>query len=107
MAKELTKEIAYKEFQKFFQDKPFVLFGSGMSCAVDNGFGMNFLKRHLLDTLTNEKLNPAQQTEWDNVISSLNSGMDLETSMNSLNDNALINKIVTITGDFVTSLDYE
>lgn len=28
MAKELTKEIAYKAFQKYFQNKLFVLFGS-------------------------------------------------------------------------------
>jgi hypothetical protein len=107
MAKELTKEIAYKEFQKFFQDKPFVLFGSGMSCAVDDGFGMASLKEHLLDKLTKEPLNPAQQTEWDSVIKSLNSNIDFENSMNNVKDDDLINKIVVITGNFVSSLDYE
>jgi len=107
MAKELTKEIAYKEFQKFFQDKPFVLFGTGMSCAVDNRFGMTSLKEHLLDKLAKEKLNPKQQTEWDNVNKSLTSEEDFETSMNSVNDDDLINKIVEITGDFVSTLDYE
>ncbi len=104
---ELTKEIAYKEFQKFFQDKPFVLFGTGMSCAVDNRFGMDSLKEHLLDKLTKAKLNNVQQTEWASVITSLNAGIDFETSMNSINNNDLINKIVIITGDFVSSLDYE
>ena len=107
MAKELTKEIAYKEFQKFFQDKPFVLFGTGMSCAIDNGFGMDSLKKHLLDKLASEKLSPAQQTEWDSVIKSLNSNIDFETSMNNVKDDDLINKIVVITGDFVSSLDYK
>ncbi|MBU1613058.1 hypothetical protein KKC87_01335, partial [Patescibacteria group bacterium] len=107
MAKELTKEIAYKEFQKYFQDKPFVLFGAGMSCAVDDRFGMTSLKEHLLEKLAKGNLNSAQQTEWNCVIESLNSGKDFETSMNSVNNDDLINKIVIITGDFVSSLDYE
>lgn len=107
MAKELTKEIAYKEFQKYFQDKPFVLFGSGMSCAVDDRFCMISLKERLLDKLAKENLNPTQQTEWDSVIESLNSGVDFETSMNSVKDDGLINEIVIITGDFVSRLDYE
>ena len=107
MAKELTKEIAYKEFQKYFQDKPFVLFGTGMSCAVDDRFGMPSLKEHLLDKLAREKLNPTQQTEWNSVIKSLDSDKDFETSMNSVKDDGLINKIVTITGDFVSGLDFK
>jgi hypothetical protein len=107
MAKELTKEIAYKEFQKFFQDKPFVLFGTGMSCAVDNKFGMASLKEYLLDKLDKEKLNSVQQTEWNSVIKSLKSGVDFESAMNSVNNNDLIVKIVNITGDFVSKLDYE
>ncbi len=107
MAKKLTKEIAYKEFQKYFQGKPFVLFGTGMSCAVDNKFGMACLKEHLLDKLAKEKLNPAQQAEWNSVINLLDSGVDFESAMNSVNDDDLINKIVAITGDFVSKLDYE
>ena len=107
MAKELTKEIAYKKFQKYFQDKPFVLFGTGMSCAVDDRFGMTLLKGHLLDKLAQEQLNPTQQNEWNNVIRSLNSEENFESAMNRVNDDGLINKIVVITGDFVASLDYE
>ena len=107
MAKELTKEIAYKKFQKYFQDKPFVLFGTGMSCAVDDRFGMTSLKERLLDKLAKEKLNPTQQNEWNNVIRSLNSEENFESAMNRVNDDGLINKIVVITGDFVASLDYE
>jgi len=107
MAKKLTREIAYKEFQKYFQGKPFVLFGSGMSCAVDNKFGMDCLKEHLLDKLAEKKLNFAQQAEWDSVIKSLNSSYDFETSMNNIKDDDLINEIVGITGDFVSKLDYK
>ena len=107
MTKELTKEIAYKEFQKYFQDKPFVFFGTGMSCAVDDKYGMTSLKEHLLDKLAHEQLDSKQQSEWNNVIESLNSGVDFETSMNSVKDDDLINKIVIITGDFVSKLDFK
>lgn len=107
MAKKLTKEIAYKEFQKFFRGKPFVLFGTGMSCAIDNKFGMASLKECLLDKLAEKKLNLAQQTEWDSVVKSLNSSCDFETSMNNVKDDDLINEIVGITGDFVSKLDCE
>lgn len=107
MAKKLTKEIAYKEFQKYFQGKPFVLFGSGMSCAVDNKFGMASLEECLLDKLAKGKLNSVQQTEWNSVIKSLNSGIDFESAMNSVNDKDLIAKIVTITGDFVSKLEFK
>jgi ABC-type transport system involved in multi-copper enzyme maturation permease subunit len=86
MAKKLTKEIAYKEFQKYFRGKPFVLFGSGMSCAVNNIFGMASLKECLFKKLAEKKLNPAQQTEWNSVIKSLDSGVDFESAMNSVND---------------------
>ena len=108
MAKELTKEIAYKEFQKFFQDKPFVLFGTGMSCAVDDKFSMTSLKEHLVNELINkEQLDSKEKEQWDSVLKSLSAGIDFETSMNSINDNNLINKIVKITGDFISKLDYK
>jgi hypothetical protein len=107
MAKKLTKEIAYKEFQKFFQNKPFVLFGTGMSCAVDNRFGMASLKDHLLDKLAMEKLNSIQQTEWNKVIKLLDSGQDFESAMNRVDNDDLIIKIVNITGDFVSRLEFE
>ncbi|MBU4304544.1 MAG: DUF4917 family protein [Candidatus Omnitrophica bacterium] len=108
MAKELTKEIAYEEIQKLFKGiTPFVLFGTGMSCAVDDSFGMAYLKEHLLAKLAKGKLNPTQQTEWDNVIRSLDLGEDFESAMNGVKDDDLINKIVVITSDFVSNLDFK
>ena len=83
MAKKLTKEIAYKEFHNFFQGKPFVLFGTGMSCAVDNKFGMGYLEKHLLYKLARGRLDPAQQTEWNSVVKSLNSGLDFVEKLGS------------------------
>ncbi len=107
MAKVLTKEIAYKELQEYFQDKPFVLFGTGMSCAIDNRFGMDPLKEHLLDELAKKRLNNTQKKQWDSVVKSLDSGIDFETSMNNVKCDGLIKEIVITTGNFVSSLDYE
>ena len=40
----LTQEIAYKALQGFFDNKPFIVFGTGTSCTVDYGFGMGALE---------------------------------------------------------------
>jgi len=103
----LTKEIAYKELQKFFQDTPFVLFGTGMSCAVDERFGMDYLKEHLIECIKRENLSNSQNIEWDSVLESLNDGADFETAMNSIKDISLIKIIVEITGNFIGTLDFE
>ena len=47
----LTKDIAYKALQDFFDDKPFVLFATGTSCAVDQGFGMGALEADLKEKI--------------------------------------------------------
>lgn len=107
MGENLTKEIAYKEFQKFFQSTPFVLFGTGMSCAVDKQFGMKSLEQKLINKLNNENLQPEQQKEWDKVLLALNNGSDFESAMNNATNNNLIKRIVTLTSDYVSSLDYK
>jgi len=107
MAEPLTKEIAYNEFQKFFQDKPFVLFGTGMSCAVDNNFGMGALEEKLKCQMGKESLSDKQKDEWNGVLQSLENTVDFETAMNKVTNEELINKIVKITGDFISTLDCE
>ena len=107
MTEELTKEIAYNEFQKFFQDKPFVLFGTGMSCAVDNKFGMEALEKELTNKLSTCNLPIGQQKEWNKTLEALSNDIDFESAMNSVNDDYLIDKIVVISGNFVSSLDFE
>ena len=57
----LTKEIAYKALQNFFDQKPFVLFGTGTSCAVDTAFGMGALKEHLEKTISLKDLTGEQK----------------------------------------------
>jgi len=41
---DLTKEIAYEAVQNFFNNKPFVLFGTGPSIAMDKHFVWKNLK---------------------------------------------------------------
>ena len=51
MGENLTVEIAYKALQNFMQQKPFVLLGSGTSCAVDPRFGMTALRDYLVGAI--------------------------------------------------------
>ena len=90
---ELRKEKAFNELQKLFRDKPFVLFGTGMSIAIDNVFGMNALREYLLSKMDDTGLNESQKKEWDSVRKSLDSGNDFEKAMNNVKDEELISKI--------------
>ena len=107
MSEELTKEVAYKALQKFFEEKPFVLFGTGTSCAVHPDYGMPALSRHLLNEIGRQELTPEQQTQWDSVKQALNEGRgrNLESAMNGVKDENLICRIVNSTADLVISLD--
>lgn len=105
MKKELTKEIAFKELQNMFQGKPFVLFGTGMSCAVDVKFGMNALQEHLFNKLDEDKLSTYEKSEWQSVQKEIENGVDFESAMNSVENEELINKVVELTGIFVASID--
>jgi hypothetical protein len=105
MIKELSKEIAYSQLQKFFREKPFVLFGTGMSCAVDRRFGVESLGNELKNQLSKNCLSDEQKGEWQSVCQSLEKGNNFETSMNNVKNTSLIKKIVKVTGDFVSSTD--
>lgn len=107
MNNQLTKEIAFKELHDFFQEKPFVLFGTGMSCAVDNVFGMNSLMKYLLKEVpTKNKLKKAQKNDWDALKEALNNGIDFENAMNNVTNKELISVIVEHSGKFITEQDY-
>ena len=43
----LTEDIAIEAIPDFLTDKPFVVFGTGMSCALDPRFGMPALEQEL------------------------------------------------------------
>lgn len=103
---ELTKDIAYKEIAEFFSsEKPFVLFGTGTSCALDLSFGMPALESHLRRELPAE-LSKAQSVQWQQVIDVLDSGSrDFESAMDIVKDEELTNKIVNLTACFLAERD--
>lgn len=105
MSQVLTEEIAKKALQNFFLQKPFVLFGTGTSCAVDTCFGMEALRKHLLLDIPKNHLNPVQSKQWDSVIDKLNSNHDLESAMNDVQDENLTKIIIESTATFVATLD--
>lgn len=101
----LNEENAIKALRGFFRHKPFVFFGSGMSCAVDIKFGMPALKDALINSIKGRTLTDAKKTEWDAVVSKLKNGFDLENALNFVNDQSLLKMLTTITGTFVADLD--
>lgn len=106
MSQVLTEEIAKKALQNFFQQqKPFVLFGTGTSCALDIRFGMDALREHLLSAVPKKTLNPNQRKQWDSVVDRLNNGYDLESAMNDVQDEILSKIIIKSTATFVATLD--
>lgn len=105
----MTKEIAYKALQDFFSNnsRPFVLFGTGTSCALDVRFGMDMLKECLLVEIPKKELNSDQLVQWDSVVKALACNNNLESAMNCVHDDSLTHFIVQCTGEFVASLDKE
>lgn len=103
----LTEDIAIDSIRDFFRDKPFLFFGTGMSCAIDVRFGMTALKDELIQTIGELILVADQNRQWQQVAQSLQRGEDLESSLNSVTDSDLLQRITKITGRFVASLDRE
>src|SRR5690554_8069296 len=102
---ELTKDVAYQAIAEFFTDKPFVLFGTGTSCALDLSFGMPALERHLRAELAHG-MSEVQEQQWQQVVSALDAGShDFESAMDFIKDEALTNRIVEITAIFVAQHD--
>lgn len=103
----LTEEIAVDALRKFFREKPFLFFGSGMSCAMDPRFGMGELKNALVGEIRARSLPKTQQDEWTKVDLALNSGSDLESALNFVSDRELLKTITDITGKFIATIDRE
>lgn len=102
---ELTKDVAYQAISEFFTDKPFVLFGTGTSCALDLNFGMPALECHLRTKLSNG-LTEEQALQWHQVISALDANThDFESAMDFIKNEALTNRIVELTASFVAHHD--
>ncbi|KVP70521.1 ATP-binding protein [Burkholderia ubonensis] len=101
----LTEEVAVNAIRDFFRGKPFLFFGTGMSCALDSGFGMPALRDALVDAMTRRTLTDVQRDEWSNVTEALQLGKDLESALNFVNDQDLLKIVAELTGEFVADLD--
>lgn len=102
---ELTRDVVYQAISQFFTDKPFVLFGTGTSCALDLNFGMPALERHLRAELVHG-VTEEQAQQWQQVVTALDVGShDFESAMDFIKDDALTNRIVEITASFVACHD--
>ncbi len=105
--KRLTEDIAIEALRDFFRGKPFLFFGTGMSCALDSRFGMNALKDALVAAMESRNLTDTQEIEWHSVNSALQNGNDLESALNLVSDPNLIKVLTEITGSFVAGIDQE
>lgn len=103
----LTEEIAVEVLRDFFREKPFLFIGSGMSAALDVRFGMPALRDELLKRIPDYDLATPEKEQWVQVQQGLESGADLESSLNAVTDSELLKKITVVTGKFIGSLDRE
>lgn len=101
----LTEEAAVEAIRDFFRGKPFVFFGTGMSCALDLGFGMPALKDALIERMRRQALNDVQSEEWSAVVECLQNGGNLEGALDSVSNHELFKTVTAITGEFVVNLD--
>ena len=101
----LTEEGAIKAIRDFFHDKPFVVFGTGMSCALDPVFGMPALETELSQNFDPVHKSPVHEQQWTKVLDSLKSGNSLETALDNVTDSELLRCITNATGRFVASID--
>ena len=104
---DLTEKKAKETLRNFFREKPFLFFGSGMSCALDRRLGMDGLKNALISQMDNRDLTDLQVAEWTKVKAGIENGLDLESALNSVDDQSLIRIITEITGTFIALLDKE
>ena len=104
---ELTQEVAVNALRNFFREKPLVIFGTGISCVIDNRFGMAALTDELVQNVGNVCSSREQQDEWNAIELAIQSGKDLESSLDKVTDKELLQHIITITSCFIASVDHE
>ncbi len=104
---ELTEKIACEALQKFFDQKPFVLFASGVSCAVDRGFGMKALQDCLEKKIPEICSDNKQKSEWKKVSKELELNSDFEMAMNGVEDKGLMRKVIETTAEHLSKVERE
>ena len=103
----LTKEAAFESLRNFFREKPLVFFGSGMSCALDDRFSMHQLAKVLVDNVPPLLASIREKEEWKAVSDGLYKGKDLESAMNSVLDQNLVEKITEVAGGFISKASHD
>lgn len=69
-----------KQVQGYYRDTPVIVLGSGASAAFGIS-GMWELANHLIDTVDASDLSAGEQGQWENFVSDLKKGVDLETCL--------------------------
>ncbi len=87
---DLTQEVAVDALRNFFREKPLVIFGTGISCVIDNRFGMAALTDELVQNVGNVCSSREQQDEWNAVELAIQSGKDLESSLDNVTEKELL-----------------
>jgi hypothetical protein len=98
---------ATEKLRDFFREKPFVVFGTGMSCALDENYGMTALRESLSVDVPDRMTSESQRTQWADVHGALEQGSDLESALDSVTDQGLLEAVTCATGEFIASLDAE
>lgn len=100
----MDKESIFKTVQKYIQDVPLILIGTGGTIPFGIP-GMPKLAKHLIDML-NEKYKGV--TEWVKLKERLNAGKDLETALTGLNLSELIMIDITrCTWELISEMDLQ
>ena len=105
--KVVKKSLAWakKQLQAFFRVTPHVILGTGTSCAVDAGFGMEALKDVLVSKIKKEALDKQSARQWTRVVKALGQGVDVEHSLDFATTDKLRELILKETGASVALLD--
>jgi hypothetical protein len=99
----LDLDKAIKELQDILKKRPVLVVGTGASCAVDPRFGMPELAKEL-----QQKVQAGTGTygeQWNQVLANLVAEQGLEEALAGVTDVALVDRIVSVTGTFVASVD--
>ncbi|MGD0780300.1 MAG: SIR2 family protein [Dehalococcoidales bacterium] len=103
----LSKEIAFNALREFFQEKPFLFIGTGMSCVVDNRFGMSALTDELVKNVGKICSSKEQRKQWTTVEKAIQNKKDLESALDAVSDELLLKHIISATSRFIASIDRE
>ena len=101
---QLTKEISYKALQEFFNQKPFVIFATGTSCAVDPDFGMEALEQYLKEEIPKRILDERPKNEWSGFLKALAQNYDFEAAMNAIKDKTLLRQVINTTAEHISNV---